>query len=167
MSARDVLDVVDVLDQDGVDVWVDGGWGIEALLEAQHRDHDDVDLVVPVEHLDAAVTALAGVGFAVDIDDRPTRVSLGDRTGRRVDLHPVHTDGQGLRWRTAGRPDGTDARYPADQFTTGWIGGRPVPCVGVLLQVEQHRGYPPGAVDREDLARLQQRFGVLLPPEYR
>ena len=57
-GANGVEVVRSVLAEDGVSVVLDGGWGIDALLGAQHRDHDDLDLVVGVEHLDAAVGSL-------------------------------------------------------------------------------------------------------------
>src|SRR4051794_4281937 len=52
MEARDVLDVLTVLREAQIGrSWIDGGWGIDALLGAQHRDHDDLDLVVSVDEL--------------------------------------------------------------------------------------------------------------------
>ena len=39
MEARDVLDVLTILRESDLErVWLDGGWGIDALLGAQHRD---------------------------------------------------------------------------------------------------------------------------------
>ena len=39
MEARVVLDVLAIFDAASIDVWVEGGWGIDALLGSQHRDH--------------------------------------------------------------------------------------------------------------------------------
>lgn len=166
MEARDVLDVLDVLTEDGHEAILDGGWGIEALLGAQHRDHDDLDLLVRLDQLDGVLATLGAVGFAIDGDDRPTRVSLADRSGRAIDLHLVRLEG-GERWQAAGAPGGGDLAYRTGDLTTGWVGGRPVPCIGALLQVAHHTGYPPRPRDRHDLELLQQRFGVSLPEGYR
>ena len=38
MTATDVHAVLDVLDAAGIRVWVDGGWGIDALLGRQTRE---------------------------------------------------------------------------------------------------------------------------------
>ena len=43
MHAADVVEVIDALELAGVDVWVSGGWGFDALLEKQTRPHDDLD----------------------------------------------------------------------------------------------------------------------------
>ncbi len=67
MEATDVLDVLAVLAEDGVPVLLDGGWGVDALLGAQHRDHDDLDLVVGEEHVEAALASLVGAGFTTPL----------------------------------------------------------------------------------------------------
>ena len=45
MLAHDVLEIVAGLDAAGVRVWLDGGWGVDALIRHQTRDHEDLDLV--------------------------------------------------------------------------------------------------------------------------
>jgi hypothetical protein len=44
MTAGDVLSVLDLLRRANVEVWVGGGWGIDALVGAQTRDQRDLDL---------------------------------------------------------------------------------------------------------------------------
>ena len=46
MRAQDVLEIVAYLDAAGVRVWLDGGWGVDALLGEQTRPHKDLDIVV-------------------------------------------------------------------------------------------------------------------------
>jgi lincosamide nucleotidyltransferase A/C/D/E len=43
VRAEDVLAVLDRLGAAGVAVWLDGGWGIDALLGRQSRAHADAD----------------------------------------------------------------------------------------------------------------------------
>ena len=168
MEARDVLDVLTILREAQIGkVWLDGGWGIDALLGAQHRDHDDLDLVVSVDELATVIEALGEVGFTVDKDLRPTRLVLADRASRAVDLHPVRIDDAGNAWQTGAGPDGTDAKYPADGFTTGWVGGQTVDCIGPDVQIEHHIHYEPTPRDREDIGRLCDRFTLPLPDEYK
>lgn len=161
-----MLDVLAVLAEDGVPVVVDGGWGIDALLGAQHRDHDDLDLAVADEHLEAALASLAAAGFAVDEDLRPTRVTLSDREGRRVDFVVLGPEVDGVRWQRAGGADGSDRRYPATATTSGWVGGEVVTCIDAQLQVANHAGYEPMPRDVFDLQLLQKQFGVSLPEGY-
>jgi lincosamide nucleotidyltransferase A/C/D/E len=168
IDARDVLDVLALLADGGVEQgWLDGGWGIEALIGAQHRDHADLDLVVPIGQLDLITGILAEVGFETVVDERPTRVALRDRTGREVDLHLVRIDESGTGWQARGAPGGGDVEYPADSLTFGWVGGERVECIGPELQLEHHLGYPPTDRDREDMARLCERFTMPLPEAYK
>ncbi|MBO0731850.1 MAG: hypothetical protein J2P57_21505, partial [Acidimicrobiaceae bacterium] len=52
MRADEVLGVLDRLDERGIDAWVDGGWGVDALIGRQTREHDDLDLVVDMKAVD-------------------------------------------------------------------------------------------------------------------
>lgn len=167
MEAQDVLDVMSVLSDAAVPVWLDGGWGVDALVGAQHRDHIDLDLVVDILRLEDLVSALGEVGFTVTTDDRPTRLALADRSGRQVDLHPVRFDADGDGWQAAAGPDGSDARYPAADFTFGWVGAKRVECISARLQMRHHSGYDPTEADRLDVHLLFEHFHETPPKEYR
>lgn len=65
MLAHDVLEIADRLDAAGVRAWLDGGWGVDALIRHQTRDHEDLDLVIPLPAADAARHALRALGFRV------------------------------------------------------------------------------------------------------
>ncbi|QKW24693.1 amino acid transporter [Kitasatospora sp. NA04385] len=163
MNESDVLDVLDLLDEAGVAAWVDGGWGVDALLGRTTRPHGDLDLVVLLDQLDAVREALAGAGFTEVLRDwLPTSLAVADGAGREIDLHPVvgslREGGQQLL------PDGQRFHYPAP--VTGTIGGRPVPCVDAATQVQCHLGYEPTDKDRRDMERLHAGTGVELPPDY-
>ncbi|WP_445256543.1 nucleotidyltransferase domain-containing protein [Nocardioides aurantiacus] len=45
MELQDLVDLLDALDDLGAAYWLDGGWGVDALLGDQTRPHGDVDLV--------------------------------------------------------------------------------------------------------------------------
>lgn len=96
MTAHAVVEVVDLLDAAGVACWVDGGWGVDALLGRQTRAHADLDLVVDVAQLERVRHALGGAGFTVLRDWLPTAIASAHSDGREVDLHPVtRTSGGG------------------------------------------------------------------------
>src|SRR3982751_249063 len=62
-SLDDVLCVLDLADRAGARLWIDGGWGVDALLGGQTREHGDLDIAVEARHLSAFLTALSGCGF--------------------------------------------------------------------------------------------------------
>jgi lincosamide nucleotidyltransferase A/C/D/E len=167
LEAQDVLDVLAVLDDAEVRSTLEAGWGIDALLGEQHRDHSDLDLVIEEPQLAQATAALALVGFVVIGDERPRRLRLADPHGRAIDLAPVVVDDDGQGWRSGRAPGDGEPDYPADGFTYGWIGGQKVSCLAPELQVARHRGYPLTDLEVADLRRLHDRFGVVLPDELR
>ena len=59
----DVLTVLDLANRAGARLWIDGGWGVDALLGTQTRDHGDLDVAVEARHLEAFANALSGAGF--------------------------------------------------------------------------------------------------------
>ncbi len=88
MSARDVIAVLEQLEAVGVQTCIDGGWGVDALLRRQTRQHDDLDLVVRRADESRALAALAALGFS-DAPGLPARLVLRDAEDRRVDPHLV------------------------------------------------------------------------------
>jgi lincosamide nucleotidyltransferase A/C/D/E len=152
MLEPEVLEVLTALEEAGCRFWVAGGWGVDALVGAQTREHRDLDLAIDATREADALTALAGLGYAVETDWRPARVQLAAEGARWVDLHPVRFTADG-----AGRQadlKGGCFEYPPGCFTTGRIGGRAVPCLSPEQQLRFRRGYALRAVDRQDIARL-------------
>jgi lincosamide nucleotidyltransferase A/C/D/E len=65
MAAADLVDLVHELERCGVAVWLDGGWGVDAVLGGQTRAHDDLDLVVQLQQIERLQSALAQRGFVL------------------------------------------------------------------------------------------------------
>jgi lincosamide nucleotidyltransferase A/C/D/E len=164
MEHPDVLEVLDLLADAGATAWVDGGWGVDALLGEATRPHSDLDLVVLLDQLDLVREALSRAGFTTVLRDwLPAALAVADGTGREIDLHPVTgSAGNGGHQLL---PDGEPFPYPPP--VTGGIGGREVLCVDAETQVRCHLGYQPTAKDRQDMAKLHARTAVALPEEYR
>jgi lincosamide nucleotidyltransferase A/C/D/E len=160
----EVLTVIATLQEADLRVWIDGGWGVDALLGEVTRRHEDLDLVVELAALGAVFQRLSGLGFSVTEDLSPVRVVMRSPEGRQVDLHPVTFDQGGTGWQVGAAPDGSDCPYPAGGFTVGKILDVVVPCLSAELQLEHHSGYTPRDRDREDMTRLAVRFGLELPP---
>lgn len=167
MAARDVLAVLNLLEGAGQRIWVDGGWGVDALLGRETRPHADLDLALALTDVAAATKMLRRVlGYSVTLDQMPTRQELRDKEGHQLDLHPLAFDAAGNGRQAL--PDGTWGTYTAEGLRgTGSIGGRHVRCLTAELQLRFHLGYPPDAADRHDVALLCQHFGLEAPEGYR
>jgi lincosamide nucleotidyltransferase A/C/D/E len=163
MRAADVIDVLTSQDDAGAQAWVDGGWGVDALLREVGREHSDLDLVIFVHEVELVRSVLAGAGFSRVLRDwLPTALAVADATGREIDLHPVTPtrDGGGDQQL----PESAAFHYPPPVL--GVIGGRPVRCVDVETQVLCHLGYEPTDKDWNDMRRLREHFGIELPDPY-
>ena len=155
LTAEDVLDILGLLR--GLDVWIAGGWGIDALVGEQTREHRDLDLLHRREQEPAVLAALAG--FTETLDWRPVRFVVTDPRQREIDLHPLVFASDGSAVQASPDPD-QPFRYPASCFVTGTIDGVVVPCLSIEQQVYFHQGYEPADRDRQDMARLRAAFGV-------
>jgi lincosamide nucleotidyltransferase A/C/D/E len=168
VTGADVILIVDCLERAGIRFWLDGGWGVDALLGEETRSHGDLDAVVELERADDVVTHLAVLGFRLNEDARPTRFVLADDGGRNIDFHPIVFDDDGNGRQIGAGPNGGDAIYPADGLLgRGTIEGRAVACLTPELLVLHHTGYEPQEKDRHNVQRLCERFGLPLPRAYR
>ena len=166
MTAHDVVDLLALLGDAGIQAWLDGGWAVDAALEAETRPHDDLDLVVALDDVERLQAALAGRGYVVARGEPPQSLELVDPEGRQIDVHPVtFTErGDGL-YRME---NGEDWLYAAEGFTgLGGILDTPVRCLTPEVQMLCHTDYPPHRGSFDDVWALSHRFGIPVPPSYR
>src|ERR1700674_4969254 len=95
MTAGALIELLAWIRGAGIDVWLDGGWGIDALLEAQSRPHKDVDLIVALADSERLTRLLEEHGYRVKERGRPENFVLADHVGREVDVHVVEFDPEG------------------------------------------------------------------------
>jgi lincosamide nucleotidyltransferase A/C/D/E len=77
-TADDVVELHALVQRAGVNVWIGGGWGIDALVGEQTRQHRDLDLMHRLDQEPAVVAALTGAGFVETLDWRPVRFVMAD-----------------------------------------------------------------------------------------
>jgi len=167
MRAADALDILDRMTALGIQIWLDGGWAVDACLGRQTRPHGDLDIVIEERHLAAAVDALMAIGYRpVPRDDtRPWNFVLGDTAGHEVDFHVIVIDAAG-RGRY-GPPDLGDFAYEPEALAYfGHIQGRPVACMPPDWLVRWHTGYELRPNDIADVTALSAEFAIPLPAEY-
>src|SRR5438132_711150 len=162
MDADEATRVLHLLERNGIEAVVDGGWGVDALLGEQTREHDDLDLVVDLRNAEAAIAILESAGYELVAGEPPHSFVLVDATGVQVDIHPVERDAEG---NGAYLTDaGTIWHYPAEGLRgRGTLGGRRVRCLSAKTQVIVHAGYELEPKDYRELRLLHERFGVELP----
>jgi lincosamide nucleotidyltransferase A/C/D/E len=167
VTSTALLELLRLLDDAGISVWLDGGWGVDALLEIQTRAHKDVDLILRVVDVPMLQEILGIRGFAVRSGAPPYSFVLADGAGLEVDVHAVVFDDRGNG--VYRMENGEDWIYPGEGFTgRGTVDGTSVCCLSPAAQVLCHaHGYVPTEKDFRDMELLQERFGVELPPQLR
>jgi lincosamide nucleotidyltransferase A/C/D/E len=165
MSVADVGAVLDCLDRAHIDAWLDGGWGVDALLGRQTRSHNDLDLLVRTVDVARIQESLGNLGFRRVEGGSDFNFVLRDAQGHEVDVHAVRFDDDGLGiYRME---NGVDWMFPAGGFDgRGSVGGRDVECLTAHVQMLTHsQGYEPSETDFHDMRLLNAHFGTpLLPP---
>jgi lincosamide nucleotidyltransferase A/C/D/E len=161
MDAADVVELLDFLERSGLEVYVDGGWAVDALLGEQTRSHDDLDVAIPHGQVPLLRRLMATRGF----HERPQAETwecnfvLADARDRRLDVHSYTLDAAGKN--VHGVP------YSAEHLTgTGIITGRAVRCIDPASLVRFHTGYEVDERDHHDVRLLCERFGLPLPDDY-
>ena len=167
MTAADVLEVTGWLQAAGLRCWLDGGWGVDALVGKQTRPHDDLDIVVELSRVDQVIAELAPLGYRLTLDERPTRLVLAGSADRRIDLHPITLDAEGNGRQAGAGPGGGDAVYPSTGLAgSGSVGGRPLRCLTPRLLLLHHTGYTPQPGDRHNVQVLCESFDLDPPAPY-
>ncbi len=161
VTAQDAIELLDLMESVGIEVTLDGGWGVDALLGYQTRTHLDLDIALPSRDLPVLRRLLIVAGF-VQIPTGDTwehNFVVQDDRLRRIDVHSyiLDTDGSNVG----------GVAYVSHHLTgTGSIRGRTVGCIPVDAMIAFHLEYEPDADDYADVLALCQAFDRPLPAEY-
>lgn len=162
MTLDDVVEIVGGLAADGIVVWVDGGWCVDALVGRELREHADLDLAVGRGDEPRLRAWLASRGFSprATADASAWNYVLADVAGRAVDVHAFAFDEEGRHsWGVA---------YPAESLTgSATLGGRRVRCIAPQWMFRFKTAYEPAPKDLVDVSALAEVFGYEIPPSHR
>ena len=84
MTAADAIDLYAELQAPGINVWIDGGWGVDALLGSQTRPHKDLEIAIEERDLSRLTAALKARGYREVIRHSQWNFELSDDRGRQV-----------------------------------------------------------------------------------
>jgi lincosamide nucleotidyltransferase A/C/D/E len=161
MTAKDAIDLYKLFDRHGIKVWIDGGWGVDALLSHQTRKHDDLDIALHHSDVSALCKLLEDCGYrhVASGGSWGCNFVLGDDQGRRIDVHSFEIDTSG--------ENSFGVAYRAEHLTgVGMIDGYQVRCVPPEWMVKFHTGYPLDKRDFLDVKALCEKFEITMPEEH-
>jgi len=165
MNSSKVIEIYKLLTDNNIEVWLDGGWGVDALLGKQTREHGDVDIVIQRKDVLKLRKLLSEKKYQEVKRDDTSDWNFVLRNGELlVDVHVVTFDekGNGIY----GPPE-RNVFYPAYSFRgNGRIDNFPVKCLTAKYQVVSHTGYEIDESDYKDVSALCEKFNIPLPKEY-
>jgi lincosamide nucleotidyltransferase A/C/D/E len=163
MNSADVIDLYTTLEKLGVEIWIDGGWGVDALLGEQTRPHKDLDIAIQQKDVPMLRQFLETRGYGdIKLEDaKAWNFVLGDENSREIDVHVIVIDGKG---NGLYGPAEKGEMYPAASLTgKGEIEGYTVRCISPEWMVKFHSGYQLKEKDFRDVSALCKKFGIDLP----
>jgi lincosamide nucleotidyltransferase A/C/D/E len=86
MISSDVIELYKNLDVLGIKIWIDGGFGVNALLEQETRYHKDLDITTQEKDVLKLRRFLKEQGYKEirPEDAKPHNFILGDNNGHEV-----------------------------------------------------------------------------------
>jgi lincosamide nucleotidyltransferase A/C/D/E len=162
VEQTEVIALYQLLADHGIEVWLDGGWGIDALIGEQTRPHSDLDIAVRHDDVAELRQLLNARGYKAvgRADTQPWMFVLGDDHGQEVDVHSFTFDEHGKNIY--------GVAYPPESLTgTGSLDSQTVRCIAADWAVQFRTAYAPRAVDRHDLKLLHEWLGVDVPDQYK
>ena len=160
MTGDDVIDIYSILEGLRIEISIDGGWGVDALLNRQTRIHKDLDIAIQEKDVPKLLQLLEEHGYRQIKEDSEWNFVLGDDSGHQIDVHSFVFDNAG------NLVDGI--KYPATSLTgMGTINGHAVRCISPEYVVKFHSGYELTENDCKDVSAVCKKFDLELPEEYR
>jgi lincosamide nucleotidyltransferase A/C/D/E len=166
MRSTDVVSFYDEMERLGIEIWVNGGWGVDALMGMQTRSHEDLDILIQQKDVPGLLDYLKAQGYQeIKLDiRRPHNFVYSDGFRKEIDVHVIVIDGNGSFIYGEGA---TAEVFTPDVFSgRGYINERAVKCITPEWSVKWHTGYTPRDRDFLDVTGLCERYDIGLPEEY-
>ena len=97
MQAKDAVEIIQLFEEHGIEVYVDGGWAVDALLGRQTRAHNDLDIALPHRYEARLRQLFTSRGYREKNgpDNWESNFVLADESGHELDVHTYELDEQG------------------------------------------------------------------------
>lgn len=163
VNKADAIEIIKYALDNGIPVWLDGGWGVDALLGRQTRPHNDIDLFIESMNKELFIKILVEKNYQEVHESYTTNdhTVWKDSLNRIIDLHTFRwTDDKNLIFQ--------EMEYPGSTFNgIGKIDEMIVNCINAQSQVAFHHGYELRNTDIHDVKLLCEAFDIPLPEEYK
>lgn len=161
MTSDKVLNLYNWFEENGIAVWVCGGWCVDALLGKQTRDHADFDIAIQCKDNANLRKLLENNGYKEIMlnDSSEFMYVMENEAGVRIDIHAFMYDERGKNIR--------GIEFPFGSLTgKGMINGQELKCISPEWLFKFNTSYEPKEKDIQDMRALSRKFGFKLPSKY-
>ena len=167
MTSDRVLDLYNWFKENDITIWIDGGWCIDALLNFQTREHDDLDIAISRKDALKLRPLLESSGYKEEKRDDSWECNyvMKGEDGQLIDIHVFEHDKNGKI--VYGVP------YSLDSLTgKGKINDQEVNCINPQWMFKfklwaDDVPCEPRQKDIIDAQMLSEKFGFELPSQYK
>ena len=163
VSITDAKQIIRLATDAEIKVFLDGGWGVDALIGYETRRHNDIDIFVEKKDYNKFIHIIKNNGFyEIKMEYTTTNHTVWEDLKKRIiDLHCFEYTKNG------------EILYEGDCFPSeifsgiGKIEEIEVSCIEPYSQLLFHLGYDYDENDMHDVKLLCEVFHMELPEEYR
>ncbi len=160
MNSHEVIELYNDLQSKGIQIWIDGGWCVDALLGAQTREHPDLDIAVHRKDAQNLREYLELKGFIDLKKDDTTEWNFAMKNlDENIDIHVFEYDTEGKNIYGVEYPFGS-------LMGTGLIEGQEVNCISPEWMFKFKTAYSPSEKDYKDVESLAKKFGFKIPDSH-
>ena len=89
IGINDACEILSWAYNNNIEIWLDGGWGVDALLGKETRQHNDIDLFVEEKNYNKFIEIIKNKGFNEIVVEYTSEVHTiwSDNKLRIIDLH--------------------------------------------------------------------------------
>ncbi len=161
MTSEQVLSLYNWFKENGILVWIVGGWCVDALLGKQTREHSDLDIAVHRKDNAKLRKLLGNNGYKEEKRDDSSAFMyvMTNPAEQSVDIHAFEYDVNGN--------NSYGVAFPFGSLTgIGVIDGQEVHCIDPAFMFQFITCYEPREKDVQDVRALSEKFGFALPDKY-
>lgn len=161
IKEHDAVEIISLFRSKGIKIYLDGGWGVDALVGVESRIHNDIDIFIEKQDKECAINLLRDNGYSKTVMEytTPDHTVWRDGNVRIIDLHIFSRNFEG------------DLVFEGETFSKevfsgkGRIGNLEVNCITPEWQVIFHTGYQLDENDIADVLLLCNKFDLSVPDE--
>lgn len=161
VKKSDAVEIISLFRSQGMQLYLDGGWGVDALVGFESRAHNDIDIFIEKQVSEHAIKLLKDNGYSEKVMEytTPDHTVWQDGNSRIIDLHMFS------------RNDNGDLIFEGEIFPKEVFSGKgriddiDVDCISPEWQVIFHSGYQLDEDDIKDVLLLCNKFSLAVPDE--